>query len=173
MLLDVWSLFYQLWVCDVYNMLHFDQEAKKELLLSILAFCLSWQKLDLGSKLCIVSWLIQVDGDIPTRVKRNAHEMILDFIRSRPPLKPVSGFRFFFPLSAFLASLVLARCLCRCLQRAEVMLAVWCFCHGCSLHFTIVLSCFCAIKLKVKFISTLQTASLLSLSNTQNKIRWS
>ncbi|KAM7003282.1 protein spire homolog 2 isoform 2-T2 [Tautogolabrus adspersus] len=33
---------------------------------------------------------VLVDGDIPTRVKRNAHEMILDFIRSRPPLKPVS-----------------------------------------------------------------------------------
>ncbi|CAI5668086.1 unnamed protein product [Oreochromis niloticus] len=32
----------------------------------------------------------EVDGDIPTRVKRNAHELILDFIRSRPPLKPVS-----------------------------------------------------------------------------------
>ncbi|CAL8324455.1 unnamed protein product [Gadus morhua 'NCC'] len=31
---------------------------------------------------------VMVDGDIPTRVKRNAHEMILDFIRSRPPLKP-------------------------------------------------------------------------------------
>uniref|UniRef100_A0A3B4FMW2 Spire type actin nucleation factor 2 n=1 Tax=Pundamilia nyererei TaxID=303518 RepID=A0A3B4FMW2_9CICH len=33
---------------------------------------------------------VMVDGDIPTRVKRNAHELILDFIRSRPPLKPVS-----------------------------------------------------------------------------------
>ncbi|KAL6480660.1 hypothetical protein MHYP_G00116930 [Metynnis hypsauchen] len=33
---------------------------------------------------------VMVDGDIPTRVKRNAHEVILDFIRSRPPLKPVS-----------------------------------------------------------------------------------
>lgn len=33
--------------------------------------------------------LFQVDGDIPTRVKRDAHELILDFIRSRPPLKPV------------------------------------------------------------------------------------
>lgn len=32
----------------------------------------------------------QVDGDIPTTLKRNAHELILDFIRSRPPLKPVS-----------------------------------------------------------------------------------
>nr|XP_046149378.1 protein spire homolog 2 isoform X3 [Oncorhynchus gorbuscha] len=31
---------------------------------------------------------VMVDGDIPTRVKRNAHELILDFIRSRPPLKP-------------------------------------------------------------------------------------
>uniref|UniRef100_A0A3B5N1V8 Spire-type actin nucleation factor 2 n=1 Tax=Xiphophorus couchianus TaxID=32473 RepID=A0A3B5N1V8_9TELE len=33
---------------------------------------------------------VMVDGDIPTRVKRSAHELILDFIRSRPPLKPVS-----------------------------------------------------------------------------------
>ncbi|TRY85916.1 hypothetical protein DNTS_011931 [Danionella cerebrum] len=33
---------------------------------------------------------VQMDGDIPTCVKRNAHELILDFIRSRPPLKPVS-----------------------------------------------------------------------------------
>ncbi|XP_068459475.1 protein spire homolog 2 [Clinocottus analis] len=33
---------------------------------------------------------VMVDGDIPTRVKRNAHEKILDFIRSRPPLKPAS-----------------------------------------------------------------------------------
>ncbi|MBN3315158.1 SPIR2 protein, partial [Atractosteus spatula] len=33
---------------------------------------------------------VMVDGDIPTRVKKDAHELILDFIRSRPPLKPVS-----------------------------------------------------------------------------------
>ncbi|XP_062403824.1 protein spire homolog 2 [Sardina pilchardus] len=33
---------------------------------------------------------VMVDGDIPTRVKRNAHELILEFIRSRPPLKPAS-----------------------------------------------------------------------------------
>lgn len=31
----------------------------------------------------------QVDGDIPPRVKKDAHELILDFIRSRPPLKQV------------------------------------------------------------------------------------
>ncbi|XP_070307480.1 protein spire homolog 2 isoform X4 [Odocoileus virginianus] len=31
-----------------------------------------------------------VDGDIPPRVKKDAHELILDFIRSRPPLKQVS-----------------------------------------------------------------------------------
>ncbi|XP_013979794.1 protein spire homolog 2 [Salmo salar] len=34
---------------------------------------------------------VMEDGDIPTRVKRNAHELILDFIRSRPPLKPASA----------------------------------------------------------------------------------
>ncbi|XP_037371622.2 protein spire homolog 2 [Talpa occidentalis] len=33
---------------------------------------------------------VMVDGDIPPRVKRDAHELILDFIRSRPPLKQVS-----------------------------------------------------------------------------------
>ncbi|XP_063053346.1 protein spire homolog 2 [Engraulis encrasicolus] len=33
---------------------------------------------------------VMVDGDIPTTVKRNAHELILEFIRSRPPLKPAS-----------------------------------------------------------------------------------
>ncbi|KAK2085771.1 hypothetical protein P7K49_037071 [Saguinus oedipus] len=32
----------------------------------------------------------RVDGDIPPRVKKDAHELILDFIRSRPPLKQVS-----------------------------------------------------------------------------------
>ncbi|XP_076772141.1 protein spire homolog 2 isoform X3 [Arvicanthis niloticus] len=33
---------------------------------------------------------VMVDGDIPPRVKKDAHELILDFIRSRPPLKQVS-----------------------------------------------------------------------------------
>ncbi|KAJ1083843.1 hypothetical protein NDU88_003998 [Pleurodeles waltl] len=33
---------------------------------------------------------VMVDGDIPPKVKKDAHELILDFIRSRPPLKPVS-----------------------------------------------------------------------------------
>lgn len=39
----------------------------------------------------VIVFCTQVDGDIPTRVKRNAHELILDFIRSRPPLRPVSA----------------------------------------------------------------------------------
>lgn len=30
-----------------------------------------------------------VNGDIPPRVKKDAHAMILEFIRSRPPLKKV------------------------------------------------------------------------------------
>nr|XP_030705247.1 protein spire homolog 2 isoform X2 [Globicephala melas] len=34
--------------------------------------------------------LRKVNGDIPPRVKKDAHELILDFIRSRPPLKQVS-----------------------------------------------------------------------------------
>lgn len=33
---------------------------------------------------------LQVNGDIPTKVKKDAHAVILDFIRSRPPLHPVS-----------------------------------------------------------------------------------
>ncbi|XP_066570014.1 protein spire homolog 2 isoform X2 [Amia ocellicauda] len=33
---------------------------------------------------------VMVDGTITTRVKKDAHELILDFIRSRPPLKPAS-----------------------------------------------------------------------------------
>ncbi|XP_023244680.1 protein spire homolog 1-like, partial [Centruroides sculpturatus] len=33
---------------------------------------------------------IMVNGDIPPRVKKDAHALILEFIRSRPPLVPVS-----------------------------------------------------------------------------------
>ncbi|MBN3274348.1 SPIR2 protein, partial [Polyodon spathula] len=33
---------------------------------------------------------VTVEGSITTRVKKDAHELILDFIRSRPPLKPAS-----------------------------------------------------------------------------------
>ncbi|RWS08449.1 protein spire 1-like protein, partial [Dinothrombium tinctorium] len=33
---------------------------------------------------------VMVGGDIPQRVKKDAHELILEFIRSRPPLVPVS-----------------------------------------------------------------------------------
>ncbi|XP_041455155.1 protein spire homolog 1-like [Lytechinus variegatus] len=32
---------------------------------------------------------VMVNGSIPPRVKKEAHDIILDFIRSRPPLKPV------------------------------------------------------------------------------------
>uniref|UniRef100_A0A4W5R428 Spire-type actin nucleation factor 1a n=1 Tax=Hucho hucho TaxID=62062 RepID=A0A4W5R428_9TELE len=34
--------------------------------------------------------LLQLNGDIPPRLKKSAHEVIMDFIRSRPPLNPVS-----------------------------------------------------------------------------------
>ena len=30
-----------------------------------------------------------VEGRLPPKVKRDAHDVILEFIRSRPPLKPV------------------------------------------------------------------------------------
>ncbi|XP_062822389.1 protein spire homolog 2 isoform X3 [Anolis carolinensis] len=33
---------------------------------------------------------VMVDGDIPPRVKKDAHALILDFIRSRPPLRQAS-----------------------------------------------------------------------------------
>ena len=32
---------------------------------------------------------IMVDGELPLRIKKDAHDVILQFIRSRPPLKPV------------------------------------------------------------------------------------
>jgi spire-like protein len=32
---------------------------------------------------------VMVDGKLPPKVKKDAHDIILDFIRSRPPLKPV------------------------------------------------------------------------------------
>ena len=35
---------------------------------------------------------VMVEGRLPPKVKRDAHDVILDFIRSRPPLKPVSEF---------------------------------------------------------------------------------
>ena len=34
---------------------------------------------------------VMVDGDIPPRVKKDAHALILEFIRGRPPLKKVCG----------------------------------------------------------------------------------
>jgi len=33
---------------------------------------------------------VMINGDLPPRLKKDAHELILDFIRSRPPLVPVS-----------------------------------------------------------------------------------
>ncbi len=32
---------------------------------------------------------VMVDGDLPPSLKKDAHDIILEFIRSRPPLKPV------------------------------------------------------------------------------------
>ncbi|CAL8338682.1 protein spire homolog 1 isoform X2 [Gadus morhua] len=34
---------------------------------------------------------VMVNGDIPPKLKKSAHEVILDFIRSRPPLNPASA----------------------------------------------------------------------------------
>ncbi|XP_064196340.1 protein spire homolog 1-like isoform X2 [Anguilla rostrata] len=35
--------------------------------------------------------LRKVNGDVPPKLKKSAHEVILDFIRSRPPLNPVAA----------------------------------------------------------------------------------
>ena len=35
---------------------------------------------------------VMIDGAIPPKVKKDAHDVILDFIRSRPPLRPVRIF---------------------------------------------------------------------------------
>ena len=32
---------------------------------------------------------VMVDGELPPKAKKDAHDIILDFIRSRPPLRPV------------------------------------------------------------------------------------
>lgn len=32
---------------------------------------------------------VMVNGDVPPKVKKDAHALILEFIRSRPPLKKV------------------------------------------------------------------------------------
>lgn len=37
---------------------------------------------------------VMVDGNIPHRVKKDAHAIILEFIRSRPPLKKVQVKKF-------------------------------------------------------------------------------
>merc|ERR1719500_561580 len=34
---------------------------------------------------------VMVEGRLPPKVKRDAHDVILEFIRSRPPLKPASA----------------------------------------------------------------------------------
>ncbi|XP_051261174.1 protein spire homolog 1-like isoform X8 [Dicentrarchus labrax] len=34
---------------------------------------------------------VMINGDIPPKLKKSAHEVILEFIRSRPPLNPVSA----------------------------------------------------------------------------------
>ena len=40
--------------------------------------------------LTTMSVKVLVEGRVPPMVKKDAHDIILDFIRSRPPLKPVS-----------------------------------------------------------------------------------
>lgn len=67
--------------------------------------CSAWQKHQNGSQTqewylheifrsnCFsrLTVFFQVNGDIPPRLKKSAHEIILEFIRSRPPLNPVSS----------------------------------------------------------------------------------
>ena len=40
---------------------------------------------------------IMVDGELPQRIKKDAHDIILQFIRTRPPLKPVRHILHKFP----------------------------------------------------------------------------
>lgn len=46
-----------------------------------------------------------VNGDIPPRVKKDAHAVILEFIRSRPPLKKVCIYLALFFLTATFLSI--------------------------------------------------------------------
>lgn len=55
-----------------------------------------------------------------------------------------------------------------CVNRIMQLLLSWS-----RLHFTIVLSFFCAIKIRVPSISTLETAPLVSSTNTGTDINWS
>ena len=41
-------------------------------------------------RLTLAMFQVMVEGRLPPKVKRDAHDVILEFIRSRPPLKPVS-----------------------------------------------------------------------------------
>lgn len=52
---------------------------------------------------------IMVDGELPPRIKKDAHDIILQFIRSRPPLKPVIGLLDAFCLITFTADFTLSR----------------------------------------------------------------
>ena len=45
---------------------------------------------DIRSKRYKLNKVMTPDGQLPMRVKKDAHDIILDFIRSRPPLKPAS-----------------------------------------------------------------------------------
>lgn len=56
-----------------------------------------------------------MNGDIPPKVKNDAHAVILDFIRSRPPLRQVSSAH----------SLVNTRCLLSCRHGAQTEFAAF------------------------------------------------
>lgn len=45
---------------------------------------------------------VMVDGTIPPRVKKDAHAVILEFIRSRPPLRKVNFIYFVFLWFSFI-----------------------------------------------------------------------
>jgi spire-like protein len=45
---------------------------------------------DIRSKRYKLNKVKTADGELPLKVKKDAHDIILDFIRSRPPLKPAS-----------------------------------------------------------------------------------
>ncbi|XP_016403424.1 protein spire homolog 1-like, partial [Sinocyclocheilus rhinocerous] len=56
-----------------------------------MSLCYTVKNKPVKSEISVGLFLSQVNGDIPPRLKKSAHEVILEFIRSRPPLNPVAA----------------------------------------------------------------------------------
>ena len=59
---------------------------------------------------------VMIDGAIPPKVKKDAHDVILDFIRSRPPLRPVRIFGHYIRLDIWKKTLSLFEKKFECLR---------------------------------------------------------